>query len=78
MEFTLNHKEEKIQMNLDFEQGVTLEKIFPLICNVLQIPKVKKKTYKKIQKPQKFYFFFNKKYKILIFIKLYKLFTPTF
>jgi hypothetical protein len=38
----LNFKEEKLKLNLDFEPSITLEKIFPLICNVLQIQKVKK------------------------------------
>lgn len=38
--FVLNFNEEKVYLNLDFESNITLEKIFPLICNVLHIPKV--------------------------------------
>jgi hypothetical protein len=45
--FTLNYKEENLKLNLDFEPSITLDKIFPLICNVLQIQKVINKIKKK-------------------------------
>ena len=40
IKFILNCKDEKLPLNLDFDPNITLEKIFPLICNVLQIQKV--------------------------------------
>lgn len=40
IKFNLNFEEHKISINLDYDNNITLEKIFPLICNVLGLSKV--------------------------------------
>lgn len=40
IKFTLNFENNKVSINLDFDVNITLEKIFPLICNVLGLSKV--------------------------------------
>lgn len=44
IKFCLYFNEDKIDLFLDFDLTITLEKIFPLICNVLNLNKVKKIT----------------------------------
>ena len=38
--FTLNFEDHKISLDLDYDINITLEKIFPLVCNVLGLSKV--------------------------------------
>jgi len=40
IKFNLNFEDNKVSINLDFDINITLEKIFPLICNVLGLSKV--------------------------------------
>ena len=40
IKFNINFQNQKINMHLDYDINITLEKIFPLICNVLNINKV--------------------------------------
>jgi hypothetical protein len=40
IKLNLNFEDNKVSINLDFDINITLEKIFPLICNVLGLSKV--------------------------------------
>jgi len=40
IKFTLNFEAQSTYLNIDFDINISLEKIFPLICNVLNIYKV--------------------------------------
>jgi len=48
IKFNLYFIDQQTDLNLDFDINITLEKIFPLICNVLNLNKVSKHLFKYI------------------------------